>query len=75
MGKKECMALGYDWDAVRRDCRHGQAMIRFFFFQNNPDIDKDYSVVHSCGDYRCINVAHARLGLWNPTRGKYKPPL
>jgi hypothetical protein len=71
MGRKECAALGYDWPSIRTNCRHADAMIRHFFFEKNPDADKNYSIVHSCGDIRCVNVAHARLGLWNPSRGKY----
>lgn len=75
MSRKVCAALGYDWDIVRNQCRHGDAIIRFFFFEQNPEIDRNYSVVHSCGDTRCINVAHARLGLWNASREKYNPPI
>ena len=71
MGRKECVALGYDWPSVRSQGHHADSMMRHFFFEMNPGVDKNHSIVYSCGDIRCVNVAHARVGLWNPARGKY----
>ena len=44
------------------------AILRVLYFLENPHVDRNYCLSNSCGDYRCANVSHARLGVINPRR-------
>jgi hypothetical protein len=66
LGRKGCKALGIPWTPMmQRD-----SLIRYAFFECNPTIDRNYSITLSCGDNRCVNVEHARLGVLNPPMKK-----
>ena len=59
MSKHFCKRAGIHWISP------ATSMCRFVFFNNNPEVDKNYCIVLSCGNQNCVRASHCRAGVLN----------
>ena len=66
--RKMCDAMGVDYSIWM-----GSSAQRVLYFTTFPEADQRYTLVSTCGNDNCINIEHARIGLFNPRSRQAAP--
>ena len=66
--REMCEAMGADYSIWE-----GSSAQRVLYFTTFPEADERYTLVSTCANNNCINLEHARIGLFNPRSKRMAP--